>query len=193
MRRSVPFALAALAVLAACSGGAPSREPVRQYGLGHAATAEQIAKVDIDVGPDGVGLPAGSGSVAHGASLYATSCAQCHGPKGEGMPPAYPALIGRDPKGENFVFASDPKITKTIGNYWPYATTLFDYIRRAMPHNAPGSLQNDQIYALTAYLLSANAVVPANAVLDAKSLTAVKMPYANRFVRDDRRGGRDVK
>ena len=109
------------------------------------------------------------------------------------MLPAYPALVGRDPKGEKFAFASDAKITRTIGNYWPHATTLFDYIRRAMPHNAPGSLQSDQVYALTAYLLSANAVIPATTVLDAKSLTAVKMPYADRFVRDDRRGGRELK
>jgi mono/diheme cytochrome c family protein len=190
MRRAIP---ALLLALTACGNGGSSREPARQYGLGRAATAEQIAKVDMDVSPDGVGLPVGSGSVTQGESLYVKSCAQCHGPKGEGMPPAYPALVGRDPKGEKFAFASDPNITRTIGNYWPYATTLFDYIRRAMPHNAPGSLQSDQLYALTAYLLSANAIIPATTVLDAKSLTAVKMPYADRFVRDDRRGGRDLK
>lgn len=190
MRRIVPVLLV---VLSACGNGASSREPTRQYGLGRAATSAQIAKVDIDVGPDGVGLPTGSGSVAQGESLYVKGCAQCHGAKGEGMPPAYPAIVGRDPKGEKFVFASDPKIAKTIGNYWPHATTLFDYIRRAMPHNAPGSLTNDQVYALTAYLLSANAIIPATTVLDAPSLIAVKMPYADRFVRDDRRGGREVK
>ncbi len=190
MRRFMPLLL--LATLA-CEKRDGAREPARQYSLGRVVSREQIARLDIDVGPDGVGLPAGSGSVAQGESLYVKGCANCHGPKGEGMPPAYPALIGRDPKGEQFAFASDPKIPHTIGNYWPYATTLFDYIRRAMPHNAPGSLQNDEVYALTAYLLAANAVIPAATTLDAKSLTAVKMPYADRFVRDDRRGGREVK
>ena len=149
--------------------------------------------MDIDVGPDGEGLPAGHGSAEEGAALYKRLCASCHGANGEGIAPVYPALIGRDPKGENFVFGKDPKITRTIGNYWPYATTVFDYVRRSMPLLTPGSLSNDEVYALTAYLLAANQVIPMTTTLDAQSLKQVKMPYANRFVVDNRHGGREVK
>ncbi len=183
-----------MAVLAACSGNsAANAEPVRHYALGRAATNEDITKWSIEVGSDGAELPTGSGSVDAGATIFAAKCASCHGAKGEGMAPAYPALIGRDPKGENFVFSTDWKITRTIGNYWPYATTVFDYVRRAMPQTAPGSLTNDEVYALTAYLLAANQVIPMNTTLDAAGLRAVKMPYVDRFVRDDRRGGHEVR
>ena len=109
------------------------------------------------------------------------------------MAPAYPPLIGRDPRGENFVFGKDWRVPRTIGNYWPYATTVFDYVRRAMPHAQPGSLTDDEVYALTAWLLAANQVIPMNTTLDAKTLRAVRMPYVDRFVRDDRRGGREVR
>ncbi|MEK6611469.1 MAG: cytochrome c [Gemmatimonadota bacterium] len=168
-------------------------EPVRHYGLGRAATAAEVTARDIDVGPDGEGLPAGSGSVQQGEALYKLKCAMCHGPSGAGMPPAFPAIIGRDPKAEGFAFARDPKLTRTIGNYWPNATTVFDYVRRAMPLLQPGSLTNDDVYALTAYLLAANDVVPRTTTLDAASLSQVKMPYAGKFVTDNRRGGREVK
>jgi cytochrome c len=131
--------------------------------------------------------------VATGAAVYKAKCANCHGPAGEGVPPAYPALVGRDPKAENFAFATDPKLTRTIGNYWPYATTVFDYVRRAMPHTQPGSLTDDEVYALTAWLLAANQVIPMNTTLDAKTLSGVRMPYVDRFVRDDRKGGREVR
>src|SRR4029079_4920476 len=112
-------------------------------------------------------------------------CAICHGAAGEGIPPT-PALIGRDPR-EGFPFAGAFKLRKTIGNYWPYATTLYDYIRRAMPLPAPGTLSSDDVYSLTAYLLSANEVIPAGSSLDSASLVAVKMPARDKFVRDDRR------
>ena len=180
-------------MLAACSGDSSARaEPARNYALGRAATPAEIASWSTEIGPDGAELPAGSGTVDAGAALYAAKCASCHGAKGEGLAP-YPALIGRDPKGENFVFATDWKITRTIGNYWPYATTVFDYVRRAMPLTQPGSLSNDEVYSLTAYLLAANQVIPMNSTLDAAKLRAVKMPYVDRFVRDDRKGGREVK
>ena len=91
------------------------------------------------------------------------------------------------------MFATDFTLTKTIGNYWPHATTVFDYVRRAMPLLQPGSLANDEVYALTAYLLAANNVMPITATLDAVSLKQVKMPYAGKFVTDNRRGGREVK
>jgi mono/diheme cytochrome c family protein len=187
-------AIACVVLVSACSGNSTANaEPVRHYALGRAATNEEIAKLSIEVGPDGAELPPGSGSVETGATIFAAKCASCHGAKGEGIAPAYPALIGRDPKGENFVFDTDWKITRTIGNYWPYATTVFDYVRRAMPQTAPGSLTNDEVYALTAYLLAANQVIPMNTTLDAAGLRAVKMPYVDRFVRDDRRGGHEVR
>jgi mono/diheme cytochrome c family protein len=184
----------AILVLAALAAAACARDDSgRRYGLGRPAQDQEIAALAIDVGPDGQGLPPGQGSAADGATLYEAKCASCHGPKGEGIAPAYPKLIGRDAPAENFAFDTNPKLVKTIGNYWPYATTLYDYVRRSMPLTAPGSLTNDETYALTAYLLAANQVIPMTATLDAKSLTAVKMPYADRFVRDDRRGGREVK
>jgi S-disulfanyl-L-cysteine oxidoreductase SoxD len=158
----------------------------KQFGLGRTPSAAEIAAVDIDVSPNGAGLPAGSGTPEQGAPVFATNCATCHGVNGEGKPPMYPQLIG-GPKGD-FNFASDPKIPRTIGNYWPYATTLYDYIRRAMPLAAPGSLTADQTYAVTAYLLNKEGLIPANASMDAHSLPAVQMPAKSHFVMDDRRG-----
>lgn len=158
----------------------------RMYGLGTTATSAHIARLDLDVGQAGEELPAGRGSVSEGDVLYKAQCAMCHGQRGEGMLPAYPALIGRDPAGEGFKFATDPRIVPTIGNYWPYATTLFDYIKRAMPLTAPGSLTDDQVYALTAYLLAANGVIADTITLDAAGLRAVRMPYADRFIPDAR-------
>jgi mono/diheme cytochrome c family protein len=182
------------ALVSACSGNSSANaEPVRHYAIGRAATPAEVTSWSIEVGPDGTELPPGSGTVDAGATIFAAKCASCHGAKGEGIAPAYPALIGRDPKGENFVFATDWKLTRTIGNYWPYATTVFDYVRRAMPQTQPGSLSNDEVYALTAYLLAANQVIPMNSALDAAGLRAVKMPYVDRFVRDDRKGGHEVK
>src|SRR5471032_547809 len=187
-------ALSTLALAAACSSNSSANaEPSRRYALGRAATTEEITAWHTDIGPDGAELPAGSGTAVAGGEIYKVKCASCHGPEGQGLPPAYPAIVGRDPKGENFPFGTDWKITRTIGNYWPYATTVFDYVRRAMPLTQPGSLTNDEAYALTAYLLAANQVIPMTATLDAATLRAVKMPYANRFVRDDRRGGREVR
>jgi len=158
----------------------------KQFGLGRAAPAADIAAQNIDVSPNGEGLPAGSGTPEQGATVYAGACASCHGANGEGKPPAYPQLVG-GPRG-NFNFASDFKIPKTIGNYWPYATTLYDYIRRAMPLTAPGTLTADQTYAVTAYLLNREGIVPAGTALDAKSLAAIVMPARDHFVQDDRRG-----
>jgi mono/diheme cytochrome c family protein len=165
----------------------------QRYGLGRAATVTQIAAWNTDIAPDGQALPLGKGTVTEGAALYAAQCQQCHGTKGEGMAPAYPALIGRPTEAEGFVFAKDPKLVRTIGNYWSHATTLYDYVKRAMPLTAPGSLTDDQVYALTAYLLAANGVIPDTTTLDAAALRAVKMPYADRFVADDRRGGAEIK
>jgi cytochrome c len=158
----------------------------RAFGLGHAVDSQRLAAEDIDVSPDGTGLPPGSGTATAGAAVYASACASCHGAKGEGMGAEYPQLLG-GPKGD-VDFSTDYHIPRTIGNYWPYATSLFDYIRRAMPLTAPRTLTADQTYAVTAYLLSRDGVIPANMVLDAKTLPTVKMPALSRFVRDNRAG-----
>ena len=167
--------------------GAPAAQRSASYGLGHVPTAAEIAALNIDVNPAGVGLPPGQGTAATGATTYALKCAACHGPNGEGSGPS-PKLVGNDPPA-GFAFASDAKALKTIGNYWPYATTLYDYIHRAMPLSAPGSLTPDETYGLVAFLLSRNGLVPATMVIDAKSLPGVMMPARRFFVRDDRAGG----
>jgi cytochrome c len=108
------------------------------------------------------------------------------------MAPVYPALIGREPR-EGFPFGNDPKLVRTVGNYWSHATTLVDYVRRAMPLTAPGSLTSDQVYAVSAYILAANEIIPKDAVLDSAAVMAIQMPAKDRFVPDDRRGGPEVK
>ena len=148
------------------------------YGLGKPASPAAIAAWDIDVTPDGAGLPKGSGSVAAGQAVYAAQCAACHGAQGEGKPAD--ALVG----GQGTLATGKP--VKTIGSFWPYATTVFDFIRRAMPYQAPQSLQPDEVYAVTAYLLHLNGIVPADAVLDAKTLPQVRMPNRDGFVADAR-------
>lgn len=158
-----------------------------RLGIGRPATAAEIAALDIDVSPNGAGLPAGSGTPAQGAVVYAARCASCHGTNGEGTPGAYPRLIG-GPRGPSIDFSSNARIPRTIGNYWPYATTLFDYIRRAMPYTAPGSLSADETYAVTAFLLAHDGVIPGSTTLNARTLPAVEMPARRRFVPDDRRG-----
>ena len=176
-----------LALVAACDNGAASGS--RHYAsVGRPATAEEIRAWNIDANPSGAGLPAGSGTYARGVEVYAKQCAQCHGPKGEGIPPAYPKLIGGSDV-KDFNFGDDPKLTKTIGNYWPYATTLYDYINRAMPFPTPGALPPSDVYSVVAYLLAENGVIQQTDVMDATTLPKVKMPARDRFVMDDRKGG----
>lgn len=180
--------LAAVPLFAACRVDARDdylgdKNPAH-FGIGTPASAAQIAAIDIDVSPNGAGLPAGQGTPEGGAAVYAASCAACHGANGQGIPP-FPQLVG-GPK--NTDFDAVPAAPRTIGNYWPYATTLFDYIRRAMPFTAPGSLTADQTYAVTAYLLNREGLVPAGAVINAATLPAVQMPARKRFIPDDRRG-----
>ena len=183
--------LALLLFLGACkvsdgTSGSLSGRPDR-YGLGSAPTAEQIAAVNIDANPAGIGLPPGQGTAQSGAIVYAQKCALCHGPHGEGIE-KNPKLIGREPP-PGFVFASDAKAPKTIGNYWPYATTLYDYVKRTMPLSAPGSLAPDEIYGVVAFLLTENGIIAGTTTIDAKSLAAVKMPARSHFVPDNRTGG----
>lgn len=165
---------------------APREYRAGQFGIGRAPTRSELAAWDGDIGPDGAELPAGRGSARDGAAIYRAQCSACHGANGEGIEPVFPALVGRDPRGESFDFAGDPSIPRTIGNYWPYATALYDYIRRAMPLYTPGSLNADETYAVTAYLLAANKIIPDSATLDAAALRAVRMPARDRFVPDDR-------
>lgn len=176
---------------------APDLPP--RFGVGRAATDAEVAAWAIDVGPDGKGLPSGRGTPAQGATIFAAKCAACHGPKGEGQvgapaagQAAAPKLVGRDPR-DGFPFGQDPKLAKTVGNYWPYATTVFDYVRRTMPLTAPGSLTNNEVYALVAFLLAQNEVIGPTAVMDSVTLPAVKMPARDKFVPDDRKGGSTFK
>ncbi|MGQ0646795.1 MAG: c-type cytochrome [Gemmatimonadaceae bacterium] len=155
--------------------------------IGRPAMPQEVAAWNVDVNPKGEGLPAGSGNAIAGATVYATKCASCHGAKGEGGAPPNARLVGREPR--DFSFATSTSAVKTVGNYWPYATTLYDYIRRAMPQNAPGSLTPDETYAVIAWLLAENEIIPRNQVLDANALPQVVMPSRDRFVRDDRTGG----
>ena len=164
------------------SPAAPAKPPAT-FGIGRPATPAEIAALDIDVGPDGVGLPPGRGTSADGAPIYAARCASCHGKTGKEGP--NDVLVGRLP-GDAFPFAKDPRAPKTIGSYWPYATTVFDYIRRAMPPDKPGSLRDEEVYGLVAYLLSLNELIAPDAVVDAASLPKVKMPAHDRFVPDTR-------
>ena len=177
----------------------PAPEAPSRFGVGRAASATEIAAWDIDISPDGTGLPQGSGTPAQGAVVFAAKCAVCHGPKGEGQigapaagQAAAPRLVGRDPR-EGFPFGKDPKLVKTVGNYWPYATTVFDYVRRTMPLTAPGSLTNSEVYAVVAFLLAENEVIGKTAVMDSVTLPAVRMPARDRFVQDDRKGGAGFK
>ena len=152
-------------------------------GLGRDVSPQEIKLWDIDVRPDGAGLPMGAGTVVQGEVVYRQQCVACHGDKGVGGVSA--ALVGRI-AGDAFPFGQDPLAKKTIGNYWPYATTVFDYIRRAMPYARPGSLSNDEVYSLVAYLLYLNDIVDKDKRIDAANLAGIRMPSRNRFVVDDR-------
>jgi cytochrome c len=152
-----------------------------RYGIGRTASADEIRGWDIDVrGDDGLGLPPGKGTVKQGEELYLAQCASCHGEFGEGNG-RWPELMG----GEGTLTSDDPR--KTVGSYWPYAPTLFDYVRRTMPFTAPQSLSNDEVYAVTAYILHLNDLLAPDAALDAATLKAVRLPNRDGFIRDDPR------
>ena len=172
----------AVFLIASLAGVALAQVPAR-FGIGRPATPQEVAAIDIDIMPDGKALPPGGGTAAEGAAIYATKCAQCHGKTGTEGP--NDILVGREPR-TGFPFSQDPKLPHTIGNYWPYATTVFDYVRRAMPPTAPGSLTDNEVYALTAFLLNANELIAADAVMDSTTLAAVKMPAREHFVPDTR-------
>jgi S-disulfanyl-L-cysteine oxidoreductase SoxD len=172
----MPGATLALAIGFSMYGLAQA--PAR-FDIGRAATPDEIRAIDIDVMPDGRGLPPGTGTVAEGAAVYAAKCQSCHGANGQGG--TFDRLVGREPQ------------VKTIGSYWPYATTLYDYTARSMPFLQPGTLTPNEVYSVVAYLLHLNEIVPESAVMDATTLPAVKMPARDKFVKDDRAGGKVVK
>jgi S-disulfanyl-L-cysteine oxidoreductase SoxD len=148
------------------------------FGLGSPPDAALLRAWDIDIGPDGVGLPPGSGSVSEGRRIYAERCSACHGSEGQGGP--MDRLVG----GEGTLASTKP--VKTVGSFWPYATTLFDYVRRAMPFDAPQSLTPEEVYSVSAFILYLNGIVAEDAVLDAKTLALVRMPNRDGFVPDPR-------
>lgn len=183
MPRRVALVGAVALLLAACALPPGARHGAADAPrLGAVATTAETARFDLDVFPDGRGLPAGRGSAAQGAPLFARHCAGCHGARGRGA------------SAEELVGGSEPLDSaypdKTIGLYWPYATTLFDFIRRSKPMLAPGSLSADEVYALTAWLLAADGVIAPDAELDAAALVAVKMPNRQGFIGIDAPLGR---
>ena len=142
--------------------------------LGRDVMAAEIAGWDISVPPDGSGLPPGGGTAAAGATVYAAKCQSCHGEKGAGKP--------NDPLVGGQGTLASPRPVRTIGSYWPYATTVFDYVRRAMPYQQSQSLTNDEVYAVTAYLLHLNGIIAESEVMNARTLPQVKMPNRDNFI-----------
>jgi cytochrome c len=173
----------ALAIAAILAGSVVRAD--ERYGIGRSATPHEIAGWDIDVSPSGAGLPAGRGDVRQGEAIFAEKCAACHGAHGEGKP--MDRLVG------GIGTLRDKKPDKTVGSFWPYATTLFDYVRRAMPMNAPQSLTPDEVYAVSAYVLFLNGIVPQDATLDADNLARINMPNRDGFVSGDAPPGAGAK
>lgn len=149
-------------------------------GVGRPATEAEIKAQDITILPTGAGLPHGRGDAARGKTLFKEKCATCHNEKGEGREGQYPALVG----GAGSLKTERP--VKTVGSYWPYATTLFDYIRRAMPYDHPRSLSVDEVYSAAAFVLYMNGIVTETQELNEKTLPQVKMPNRDGFVPDSR-------
>jgi mono/diheme cytochrome c family protein len=181
MSTTTERALGAVAVALLCAANAAAEAQTPRFGLGTTPSQAELDKF-FAIMPDGRGLPPGSGSVEQGKAVYEQQCAACHGPNLQGG--IGDRLIG----GRGTLVNNDPTKApvKTIESYWPYATTIFDYVKRTMPFAAPDSLTDDQVYAVTAYILSEAKIVPPDTVLDAKSLAAVKMPNRDGFIADPR-------
>lgn len=174
MREGLRGAVVVGLVLVAGAAGAQQR-----YGIGHSATPAQVSAWNLDVFPDGRNLPAGQGSVIRGREIFVAQCAACHGERGEGSKIG-DRLVG----GQGTLATATP--VRTVGSYWPHATTLFDYVRRAMPLNAPQSLSNEEVYSVAGYVLFLNGLLAPDAVVDAKALTVLKMPNRDGFIADPR-------
>jgi mono/diheme cytochrome c family protein len=178
MRRSLLVSACVLALAQTSSAG-------ERMGFGRPISQQELAAWDIDVRSDGAGLPPGSGSVAQGKQVYGNQCAVCHGDNGEGRAVAG-AAGGFDRLVGGAGTLNTPAPVMTVGSFWPYATTLFDYVRRAMPFTAPQSLTADEVYAVCAYVLFLNGIVPEKTVLDAKTLPQIRMPNRDGFTGDPR-------
>jgi len=174
--------MAGLLLLGACqpadehaAASAGNTTAPSHYGYGHPLSAIEISSWDIDVGPDGVGLPPGHGNANEGEPVYLEQCAACHGEFGEGMG-RYPALVGTQEtlKGD--------RTSKTVGGYWPYSSTLWDYINRAMPFGNAQSLSADQVYAITAYVLAMNDIIDMDTEMNPQTLPRVRMPNRDGFI-----------
>ena len=166
MRKLIPAA-ALLALSSAAFGQSPN--------LGKPISPEDLAAWDISIGPDGTGLPPGSGTAKQGEAVFTAKCQACHGAKGAGQP--NDRLVG----GQGSLPGDNPAV-KTVGSYWPYATTIFDYVRRAMPYNESKTLSPDEIYAVAAYILNLNGVIGDTDVINAQTLPSVKMPNRDGFI-----------
>lgn len=172
--RSTLAALTAAFLLVACAATVSPLTSFPRPAFGQPAAADLIAAWDISIAPTGAGLPAGGGSAREGAGIYQQKCASCHGERGAGKPAD--ALVG----GSGSLTTGAP--LRTVGSYWPYATTLFDYTRRAMPLNNPMSLSNDEVYAVSAYVLHLNGLISEDDRLDAQILPKVRMPNREGFI-----------
>lgn len=175
------FFAAALLPLAAVAQPQQSGYP-QHFGFGSTPTSQDLSAF-FAIPPDGRGLPAGKGTYAEGQKLFAETCAACHGDKLQGIPT--PGLGGDKLIGGRGTLAGKAPV-KTVESYWPYATTLFDYVKRAMPFNAPGSLDDNQVYSVVAYILGEANIVPKDAVIDAKTLPKIEMPNRDGFIPDAR-------
>jgi mono/diheme cytochrome c family protein len=149
------------------------------FGVGRAPTPDEIRGLGAAIAPDGGGLPEGSGTVAEGRAVFAARCASCHGPNGEGGGVGAPLVGGQGT-------LATPKPLKTVGSFWPYATTVWDYVNRGMPFDQPGLLKPPEVYAVVAYILNLNGIIGDDAAMDARSLPAVRMPNRDGFVADPR-------
>lgn len=172
------LAASVVAMFIATGCATPQQTPVR-YGVGSEPTVADIRAWNIDVTPDGAGLPEGAGTVAQGRTLFTQKCSACHGADGEGGPG------GRLTGGKGTL--ATPKPVLTVGSFWPYATIVYDYVNRAMPYDKPQSLKPDEVYALSAFLLYQNGVIGADAVMNAQTLPKVVMPNRNGFTAVDPR------
>ena len=172
--RELRSALLALVLSGCASASSPPARVMETPHLGRDATPAQIAGWDISVGPDGAGLPPGRGTAATGVTVYEQKCQACHGEKGAGQP--NDRLVG----GQGTLATKAP--VRTIGSYWPYATTVFDYVRRAMPYTQPQSLTDDEVYAVTAFLLNLNGIIGEREEMNAQTLPRVTMPNRANFI-----------
>jgi cytochrome c len=166
--------MVSLALLTSCSSMTQAQRDFSTPNLGKPPTQQELSIIDISIKPDGDGLPTGSGNVELGKAVYTAKCLSCHGDNGIGKPAD--ALVG----GIGSLATNKP--IRTVGSYWPYSTTLFDYIRRAMPLNAPKSLSNNEVYALSAYILYLNGIVTKDIVLNSTNLASIQMPNRNGFI-----------